>query len=136
MQRSILGFNTEGRNGKEAAVQEIKTAGPPAKLSLNADMLKLKPGQLAHIEIDVLDKAGVINPVDNLLLGFSLEGDGEIMGASSPDLNNALGFDLPRVYTAMGKALVIIKAGASAGKMQLTVFTEKLKPTTLRFTVE
>ena len=128
----IKGF----KNGKEAAVQEIKTAGPAAVIALKADKTKLKPSGLAHIEVNITDKSGIINPVEDFLLGFSLEGDGEIMGASSPDINGSLGFDLPRVYTSFGKALVIVKAGASSGELALSAYGENLKTGSVRFKVE
>ena len=124
------------RNGKEAAVQEMKTAGPPAAIELKADRLRLRPYGIAHIEVGITDEAGIPFPAENTLLGFSLEGDGEIMGASSPDLNNPLGFDLPRVYVSMGKALVIIKAGASSGELFFSAYGENLKTGKLHFTVE
>ena len=123
------------RGGKEAAVQEMKTAGPPAVIDLKADRTLLAPYGIAHIEVSITDEAGIPNPVEDLLLGFSLEGDGEIMGASSPDLNNPLGFDLPRVYTSLGRALVIIRAGASSGELGFSAYGEKLKTGKVRFTV-
>jgi beta-galactosidase len=127
----LIGF----RNGKEVVVQEIKTAGPPDVIGLKADKHALEPGSLAHIEINITDEAGIPNPAENLLIGFSLEGDGEIMGASSPSLNNCLGFDLPRVYTSLGRALAIIKAGDSAGELVFSAYGEGLKTGTLKFTV-
>jgi beta-galactosidase len=128
----VIGF----RDGKEAAVHEIKTAYPPAIISLKADKTTLKTGELAHIEITITDEAGNPSPAEDLLLGCVLEGDGEIMGASSPNLNNALGFDLPRVYTSNGKALTIIKAGASAGELRFSAFGKSLKTGTMQFAVE
>jgi len=128
----VIGF----KNGREAAVQELKTAGPPAQINLSADKTVLKPNSLVHIEVTVTDESGICNPAGNALLGFSLEGDGEIMGASSPDLNNALGFDLPRVYTSLGRALVIVRTGASAGKLIFSAFGENLKTGIQEFTVD
>jgi beta-galactosidase len=127
----LIGF----RNGKEAVIREIKTAGPPAIISLKADKTTLEPCSLVHIEINITDEEGLPNPAENLLLGFSLEGDGEIMGASSPNLNNCLGFDLPRVYTSLGRALAIVKAGDSTGELSFSVHGEDLKTGTLSFTV-
>jgi beta-galactosidase len=123
------------RGGKEAAVQEMKTAGPPAAIALNADRTQIAPYGIAHIEVDITDEAGIRNPTGSLLLGFSLQGDGEILGASSPDLNNPLGFDLPRVYTSLGKALVIIRAGASTGELCFSAYGENLKTGSACFTV-
>ncbi|MCL2214730.1 MAG: DUF4982 domain-containing protein [Treponema sp.] len=128
----VIGF----RDGKEAAVQEMKTAGAPAVIALNADKIILTPSGLAHIEVNITDENGIINPTEDFLLGFSLEGDGEIMGASSPDMNNSLGFDLPRVYTSGGKALVIIKAGAAAGELIFSAYGGNLKGGKMCFTVK
>ena len=134
----IIGFI----KGKEAAVQEVKTAGTPAVIDLKADKKTLPPFGLAHIEVSVTDEKGIINPAEDLLLGFSLEGDGQILGASSPDLNTSLGFDLPLVCTSLGKALVIIKAGASAGDITFSAYSRNcpdarfLKSEKLRFTVK
>ena len=123
------------RNGKEAAVHEIKTAGPPAIIDLKSDTATLEKNGLAHIEVCITDEAGVCYPAEDILLGFSLEGDGEIMGASSPSLNTPLGFDLPRVYCSLGRALVIIKAGASAGELRFSAFGENLKTGTLQLNI-
>jgi hypothetical protein len=60
----------------------------------------------------------------------------EIMGASSPDLNSSLGFDLPRVYTSLGRALVIIRAGSSPGELCFSAYGENLKTGKLHFTVK
>ena len=128
----VIGYNA----GKRVAVHEMKTADIPSVINLKADYLSLKPDSLAHIEINITDESGIPNPAEDLLLGFSLEGDGEILGASSPNLNNPLGFDLPRVYTSLGKALVIIKAGSSCGKLCFSAFGENLKTGRLHFTVE
>jgi beta-galactosidase len=129
----VIGYN----DGRPACVQEMKTAGAPELISLKADKTELKAdsGDLAHVEIGITDSGGNPFPAEDLLLGFSLEGDGQIMGASSPDIVNNLGFDLPRVYCSRGKALVIIKAGASTGELTLNAFSDTLKSGTLKFTV-
>jgi len=128
----VIGF----RGGKEAAIHEMKTAGVPAVIELKADQNIIKSSGLAHIEVSITDEKGVINPVNDFLLSFSLEGDGEIMGASSPDMNNVLGFDLPRVFTSSGKALVIIKAGASSGELIFSAYGENLKSEKIIFSVK
>jgi beta-galactosidase len=129
----VIGY----KGGKAVCVQEMKTAGPPEHISLKADKTELKAdsGDLAHVELTVTDNTGCPFPAEDLLLGFALEGDGQILGASSPDIANNLGFDLPRVYCSQGKALVIIKAGASAGELVLTAFSDTLKAGTLKFMV-
>jgi beta-galactosidase len=125
------------RGGRLVCTHEMKTAGPPEQILLTADKtgLKADSGDLSHVELRIADHAGCLYPAEDLLLSFSLEGDGQIMGASSPDIANNLGFDLPRVLCSQGRALVIVKAGASAGKLTLTAFAGALKSEPLEFTV-
>jgi beta-galactosidase len=129
----VVGYN----GGKETCVQEMKTAGAPESIRLTADktLLRADSNDLAHVEISVVDREGDLFPAEDLLLSFALEGDGQIMGASSPDMVNSLGFDLPRVYCSRGRALVIIKAGASTGELILNAYSDTLKSSSLRFTV-
>jgi beta-galactosidase len=129
----VIGY----RGGKAVCVHEMKTAGAPEQILLKADKTELKAdsGDLGHVEVTIVDNTGYPYPAEDLLLSFSLEGDGQIMGASSPDIANNLGFDLPRVLCSQGKALVIVKAGASSGKLILTASADTLKSKALQFTV-
>jgi len=70
------------------------------------------------------------------LIELALTGDGEILGACSPDLCQSLGFTQPKVVTSGGKALAIIKAGDSGGTLELRAYSEKLKNALLRFKVK
>jgi len=115
------------RGGKEVCSYVIKTAGEPEKIVLTADKTKLDKGDIAHIEVDITDKNGILCPTEDQLIDFALTGDGEILGACSPDLNSSLGFTLSKTYSSGGRALVIVKAGASSGVLELTAYSEKLK---------
>jgi beta-galactosidase len=130
----VIGY----KDGRAVCVHEMKTAGEPEQIILKADKTELRAdsGDLCHVELSVADSAGCPCPAEDLLLSFSLEGDGQIMGASSPDIANNLGFDLPRVRCSRGKALVIVKAGASAGGLVLSAFAGALKSNPLKLTVQ
>jgi beta-galactosidase len=129
----VIGY----RGGRAVCTHEMKTAGDPEQIILKADKtyLRADSGDLSHVEVTITDSTGCPCPVEDMLLGFSLEGDGQIMGASSPDIVNNLGFDLPRVFCSRGRALVIVKAGASTGGLILTAFADTLKSKSLKFTV-
>jgi beta-galactosidase len=129
----VIGYN----GGKELCRYELKTAGAPEEIRLNPGkaILKADCGDLAHIEVNITDREGILYPADDLLLGFSLEGDGEIMGACSPDISSPWGYTQPKTLTCGGKALVIIKAGASPGELVLSAFGENLRPGLARFEV-
>ena len=125
------------RGGKEVCSYTIKTVGAPEKIKLIPDKIQLQAnsGDIAHIEINITDKNGILCQTEDLLIDFALAGDGEILGACSPDFNSDLGFTLPKTYTSGGKALLMIKAGASAGTLELTAYSEKLKTAAVRIKV-
>ncbi|MDR0315979.1 MAG: DUF4982 domain-containing protein [Treponema sp.] len=126
------------RNGAAVCSYKLKTAGEAKKILLKPDKKNLAPGccDIAHVEINITDKDGILCPNEEALVEFALSGDGEIPGACSPDLNAALGFTLPKVITSGGKALVMIKAGHSSGSLELQAYSENLEPASLRFKVK
>jgi beta-galactosidase len=126
------------RKGKEACSYALKTAGQAQKIRLTADrsVISAGCGDIAHIEVNITDKKGILCPNEELLVDFALTGDGEILGASSPDMNQNLGFTLPKVITSGGKALVMVKAGDSKGTLELSAYCEKLEKAALRIKVK
>jgi beta-galactosidase len=134
----VIGY----RKGKALCSHILKTAGAPQHIQLVTDRTSLcraennNVGGIAHVELGICDKNKILCPHEESLVEFALSGDGEILGACSADLNNCLGFTLPKTVTSGGKALVIIKAGASPGTLELTAYCEKLKPATVRFKVK
>jgi beta-galactosidase len=115
------------RDGIAVCRHLLKTAGPAHRIKLVPDRETLKAGGIAHIEVSVTDEAGTLCPADSRLVEFALRGDGEILGASSPDLNTPLGFRLPKTSVCGGRALVIVRAGASPGPLCLTAYADGLK---------
>jgi beta-galactosidase len=127
----VKGFN----RGKEECSYSLKTAGQPQKIKLIADNAELEKGSIAHIEINIVDKDGLLCPNEEALVDFSLTGDGRFLGVCSGDLNQNLGFTLPKVVTSQGKALAIIKVGDSSGNLELCAYSEKTEKALLRFKV-
>ena len=123
------------RQGKEVCVHTIKTAGPARKITLVPDKKNLISGcgDIAHVEVNITDEKGILCPNEEVLVEFSLTGDGEFLGACSPDLCSNYGFTLPKVVTSGGKALVMIKAGAGTGTLELAAYSGELTPASLRF---
>ena len=124
------------REGRAVCTHALKTAGPAAKILLSPDTARLAAGGIAHVTVTIADKADIPCPHEATLVDFALEGDGEILGACSPDLNANLGFTLPKAVTSGGKALVMIKAGCSPGILELKAYAENIKPASLRFRVK
>ena len=137
----VKGFN----NGKETCSYKLKTAEKAQKIKLLYEALpgitvneeadkgsslkkmELKPGEIAHIEVNITDKNGNLCPNEEVLVEFSVKGDARILGACSSDLNQNMGFTMPKVITSNGKALAIIKAGDNSGSnIEVCAYSEKL----------
>ncbi|MDR0290303.1 MAG: DUF4982 domain-containing protein [Treponema sp.] len=129
----VVGF----KNGKEACSHVLKTAGEAKYILLSPDRTSLASGcgDIAHVEVSIADSGKTPCPNAELLVEFALTGDGEILGACSPDLNSNFGFTLPKAITSGGKALVMVKAGGSSGTLELTATCENFKPASVRFKV-
>jgi len=130
--------NIEARginNSKEVCSYFLKTADKAKKIKLISDNPDLKAGEIAHIEVNVTDKNGLFCPNEELI-EFSLEGDAEFLGACSGDLTQDLGFTKTEVVTFEGRALAMIKAGASSGNVTLHAYSENLEKASLRFKVK
>jgi hypothetical protein len=122
-------------NGKEVCSYVLKTADKARKIKLVSDNADLKPGEIAHIEVNITDKNDLLCPNEELI-EFSLEGGAEFLGACSGDLTQSLGFTKTKVVTFEGKALAMIKACASGGNIVLNAYCKKLEKASLRFRVK
>jgi beta-galactosidase len=128
----VKGFN----KGKEVCSYVLKTSEKAQKIKLLPDKTKMRAGEIAHIEINITDKDGVLYPNDELLVEFALEGDALFLGACSGDLTQDLGFTQNKVFTFDGRALAMIRAGDSSGELVLRAYSETLENAELRFVVE
>jgi beta-galactosidase len=125
------------RDGKEVCSRTLRTAGPPRRILLQPDKQVLAAGgaDIAHVELTITDEEGVPCPNEEALVEFALTGDGTILGACSPDISAALGYTLPKTFSSGGKALVIIRAGAGKGTLELSAYSGTLRPASLKFRV-
>lgn len=99
------------KNGKEWAVDVVKTTGDAAKLSAVADRSAIKADglDLAFITVRIEDKAGLTVPRSHNLVKFSVSGPGEIVATDNGDATSFESFQLPRHKAFNGLALVIVK---------------------------
>lgn len=117
-------------NGKAVATKEIKTAGAPHHLQLNADRNQLKADgkDLSFVTISVVDKDGNLcpNATDNLL--FKVSGAGKYRAACNGDPTSLQLFHLPEMKAFSGMAVAIVESAKAKGNIILQV-TAKGLPT-------
>ena len=114
--------------GKQVLVQEVKTAGAPAKLIVTADHSTIKADgtDLSFVTIDVVDANGTIVPNADNLVKFQIEGGGAIVGVDNGDPVSHESFKAPQRKAFHGKCLVVIQAGEKAGTIKLTANSDGL----------
>jgi beta-galactosidase len=100
------------RNGKVWAENTVKTTGEPASLMAFADRNEITADgkDLSFITIQVTDKDGLVVPVANHSIQFSIEGPGEIVATDNGDPSSLVSFRSLEREAFNGLALVIVRS--------------------------
>ena len=117
------------KDGKPAKEKEIKTAGKPHRIVLEADRSTIKAdgNDLSYITVSVVDKDGIPCPTATNQLKFSVKGEGVYKAACNGDATSLELFHLPTMKLFSGKLVVLVQAKTKAGTMELTVSGKGLK---------
>ena len=124
--------------GKDVLVQEVKTAGAPAKLVVIADRSSIRADgtDLSFLTVDVLDANGVIVPNADNLVKFQLEGSGAIVGVDNGNPVSHESFKAPQRKAFHGKCLVVVQSGEKPEIIKLTATSEGLPATLVEITTK
>jgi beta-galactosidase/beta-glucuronidase len=109
------------RDGTEAARFELATAGAPQHLELAPDKTTLQANgsDLAHVEIRVVDADGRRVYGADQMIEAALSGAGELAAMDSGDPRDVTPVQAGRRKAWQGRALAIVRAGASPGKVTI-----------------
>ena len=126
------------KDGKEVAVDSIKTAGAPAKILLKPDRTTLYAdgNDASCIEVDILDADNNSVFAANNTVQFTLTGPGRNIGIASGDFMNNEPFKATSRKAYHGKALIVIQSLLNPGMINVTVNSEGLTPATLTLTTQ
>ncbi len=118
--------------GKEAASYEVRTAGKPTRILLEADRPSVAPiwDDVSYVRVTVADDNGVITPDANDLISFKISGPGVIAAVDSADNNSHEPFQAAARRAYRGSCFVMVKAMA-AGKTTLEASAPGLKSSSL-----
>ena len=124
--------------GRVVATQQVKTAGPAARVALTPDraVIHADGSDLSFVTVTVLDRAGIAVPTADQLVRLRLAGDARIVAVDNGDQISHAPFQAYRVQLFNGKALVIIRAGARAGAATLTAEAPGLAPASVRIVMQ
>lgn len=117
------------KNGKAVAEKEVKTAGKPHKIILEADRKTIKSDgeDLSFVTVSVVDKNGIPCPTATNQLQFEVTGEGIFRAACNGDATSLELFHLPTMKLFSGKLVVLVKSTKETGKIELKVSGKGLK---------
>jgi beta-galactosidase len=115
--------------GKEIVVREVKTAGPPAKIVLEADRSSITADgkDLSFITAKVLDEQGTLVPHANNLIHFSISGEGKIVGVDNGLQTSDESFKANNRRAFNGLCLTVIGSKEKPGRIVLNAKADGLQ---------
>lgn len=117
------------KNGKTVMTREIRTAGEPAKVGLEADRdtIRADGKDLSFIKVSILDAEGNLVPDADNRVRFSISGEGTIAGVDNGYQASMEPFKADQRKAYKGLCLAIVQSGEKAGKITLEASSEGLQ---------
>ena len=115
----ILRAVARADHGEPVATNELRTAGPPAKIILSADLPRLTPGWdgVALVRAQIVDAQGIPVPRAQDLVSFAISGPGTIAAVDNADNASQESFQGHARHAYQGACVVFLKATATSGKI-------------------
>jgi beta-galactosidase len=125
----VIGY----KNGKEAAVNEIKTAGEPIQIKMVADRKEINANgeDISFITVRIEDAQGNICPLANNLVNFTIDGEGVIAAVGNGDATCLTPFNSTKMESFNGLCMIYIKSSEKVGDIKVTAHSNILKSDTL-----
>ncbi|HEV2447724.1 MAG TPA: glycoside hydrolase family 2 TIM barrel-domain containing protein, partial [Candidatus Sulfopaludibacter sp.] len=124
------------QNGKQVAVDEVRTAGAPAKVKLTPDRATIHSDgdDLSFVTVRIEDKDGNLCPMADNLVRFALSGPGSIAGVDNGNAATVEPFQADHRKAFSGMALLIVRSQREAGRIHVTATSEGLAQATTDIT--
>ncbi len=115
--------------GNPKAEKEIRTAGKPHHLKLEADRETIfADGEdISFVTVNVVDKDGNLCPLADNELEFEVSGKASFRAVCNGDPTSLEMFHLPQMKAFNGKLVVLVQAAEEAGAAELKVKSKGLK---------
>jgi beta-galactosidase len=118
------------KNGRPWATDEVKTAGPAARLALTVDRAELRGdgADVVFITATIQDAAGITVPRAHDRIAFSVEGPGRVVATDNGDPTSMVPFPSQARDAFNGLALAIVRANrGAAGTLRVTAAAAGLR---------
>jgi beta-galactosidase len=123
-----------GKNqGKEVVTEELKTAGPAAKIVLSADRLKVNNewDDVSYVTAKVYDANGNLCPNIDHLVKFTVSGPGVIAAVDNGNIASHEAYKASERHTFRGQCVAIIKANQNSGEIVIKASADGLEGSTV-----
>src|SRR5262249_9659731 len=109
-------------NGKKVEYTLV-TAGKPARLELITDRTRLTAGRedVAHVEIRVVDKKGVLVPNDDVVCSVEASGAGRLLAVDNGNQSDTTPLSASSRALYHGRALAVVQSARDGGSIVLKV---------------
>ncbi|HOT15660.1 MAG TPA: beta-galactosidase GalB [Bacteroidales bacterium] len=113
---------------KAEMATEVKTAGEPAKIILEADRQTIKAdgSDLSFVTVKVVDKDGVVVPYADNQIQFSISGEGTIVGTDNGSQISMEPFKSSSRKAFHGLCLAVVQSTEKQGQITLKATADKL----------
>jgi beta-galactosidase len=120
-------------NGQEVASDELRTAGPAAKVVLTSDQTQAMPDfdDVVFVRATITDAQGVRVPTAQNQITFTVSGPGEIVATDNGSNTDHTVFSSPARDARDGNCLALVRATGSSGKIVVTASVDGLPAGTL-----
>lgn len=125
-------------DGKEILTTEIRTAGQPAKILLNADrnLITADGKDLSFVKVTITDKDGNLVPKADNLIEFAVEGTGELIGVDNGNPVSHESFKAKTRKAMNGLCLAVIRSNTKAGTIKVTASSAGLEKAEVTITTK
>ncbi len=118
-----------GTGGELLTEKEIRTAGPPAKIGLEADRTSIQSDgrDLTFVTVKILDEDGTICPDANNLVQFSVEGEGILECVGNGDPTCIESYQASERSAFHGLCLLVVRSTNNTGKIKINAYSKGIK---------
>jgi beta-galactosidase len=127
------------RGGQVVASDELRTAGPPARLELALDTpattLSRQPDDVVYVTATLVDAQGVRVPDSRLRVDFGASGQADIVAVDNGNLLDHAPFQAKQRTLYDGQAVAILRANADRGSVTVRASADGVAPATITIPV-
>jgi beta-galactosidase len=125
------------RAGGVVVTVEKRTAGAPAALRLRVDRGEIRSHvrDVAHVEVEVVDAKGVVVPLADALVRFTVEGPARLLAVGNGDPADHSSYQATERRAFHGLLLAMVQSTDRTGKVRVTARAVGVAPAFVDITV-